>query len=840
YALEEEQPTVDAVISLMGFSASDPNQLWEGFQQLNVPWYQWVISSNTRSEWRHSDRDGLGPKDITMKITLPEFDGRIAGPVVGFKGEPEYEQTIDGTVVTVEPDVDRIDAGINQIKHDIQTTSLNTPNRSVAIVLGNHPTSRARVGNAVGLDTPASLLKLLNHLKEEGYKTGSLPSSPQQLMEELVQRGQFDSNPPISSGDCADYLGWKQYRDYLRELPQTCREQLLDQWGDPSRSPRANSSGFPIPGIRFGNVIVLIQPPRGYDEDPNAVYHDPELPPPHSYVAFYRWITREFNADTMIHLGKHGTLEWLPGRSTGLSRRDWPELLRDDVPLVYPFIVNDPGEGSQAKRRTSAVIVDHLPAPQRKTSVPDRFEQLISLMENEPESDEYYEELHRCGLVDQLGLEKYDRLEWPNKVETFLDDLDGYDTRSGLHTLGTIPDQKRKVDYLESLAPDDSNRKTLKEILDRPEEFDGIVANELIPVLDSVPRELNSVSRMLDGGFVDPGPSGAPTRGRLECLPTGRNFYSRDVRGMPTRDAWVTGRELARKLVERYREDEGQYPERIGLVLWGTSNMRTGGEDVAQALALVGVRPCWTSGDRVDGVEPIPASERHYPRVDPLIRISGFFRDAFPHLVTLINEGIQTAADISDDHIQNHLRQHVQQEPDQSPRRVFGSKPGCYGAGLYPLIEQGNWQDVSDLSEAFRTWGKWSYDEDVEATQSRASLDRQLSSVEMISQNRDNHEHDLFDSDDYFQYHGGFSAAVQDQSDSEPELYVTDTHDPENVSVRSFRQEAARTFHGRVANDTWQEAMRDHGYKGAFEMTATVDYVFGYDATTGAIPDSMY
>jgi len=618
------------------------------------------------------------------------------------------------------------------------------------------------------------------------------------------------------------------------------RRAVRETWGDPSADRRSDEYGFPIPGYRAENLFVGVQPPRGYGQDREAIYHDPELAPLHSYVAFYRWVTRVFEADALVHLGKHGNLEWLPGRSTGLGEDDWPDALLEGIPLVYPFIINDPGEGAQAKRRGGAAIVDHLIAPQRRSDpVPD-VEALRACLERDPPAtdDELRRRARSLGILDSSRGQKGEDLR--RRLRTWVDDvIDSY-TRSGLHVLGRLPDDERVVDLLEALcAGEDVPRARLRRLRENPDRASAPLKT-IIHDLERTPEELEHVRVALEGGFVPPGPSGAPTRGRPDLLPTGRNFYTRDLRAMPTESAWERGRRLAERLLERHRKRTGEWPKKVGIILWGTSNMRTGGEDVAQVLALLGVRPARAENGRVDGVEPIPPERLERPRVDVVVRISGFFRDAFPGLVDRLVEAVRTASRQEDaPGVPNYVAR-GNDGPDGPAPRVFGSRPGAYGAGLLPLIQQGNWEERGDLARTFLKWGDHAYRSGTDAHAAPGALREQLAGVEAVTQNRDNQEHDLFDSDDYFQFHGGMYAAVESLSEAPPACYFSDTSRPGDIRVRTLEEESARVFHNRVRHPVWQEGMRDHGYKGGSEMAATLDYMFGYDAATGVVRDDFY
>jgi cobaltochelatase CobN len=377
----------------------------------------------------------------------------------------------------------------------------------------------------------------------------------------------------------------------------------------------------------------------------------------------------------------------------------------------------------------------------------------------------------------------------------------------------------------------------------------------IVPKLrEGAQAEIDNLLHALNGGYIPPGPSGAPTRGMAHVLPTGRNFYSVDPRALPTVASWQVGQGLANDLIKRYDREEGSYPEGVGISIWGTSAMRTAGDDIAQVLALLGVRPVWQPDNRrVTGIELIPLAELGRPRIDVVCRISGFFRDAFPHLITLIDNAVQTVIDADEPLDQNFPRKHAltnaaalrlaghNGDADERARyRIFGCKPGSYGAGILPLIDAKNWQSDADFARAYLTWGGFAYSQTAQGIPAQDEFASALKTIQIATKNQDNREHDLFDSDDYLQYHGGMIATVRALTGKNPRRYFGDSSDPARVKTRDLREEARRVFRSRVVNPKWIASMRRHGYKGALEVAATVDYLFGYDATADILEDWMY
>jgi cobaltochelatase CobN len=625
-------------------------------------------------------------------------------------------------------------------------------------------------------------------------------------------------------------------------------------------------------GLDLGGVFVAVQPPRGFGEHPVAIYHAPDLPPTHHYLGFYRWLDHGWGADAIVHAGKHGTLEWLPGKGVGLSAGCYPDLALGSVPLVYPFVVNDPGEGTQAKRRAHATIVDHLLPPMTRADTYDDMARLEQLLDEHAQvaaldpsklpaiRKKVWDLLVSAELHRDLGVAAapeggaFDELV--NHVDGYLCELKDAQIRGGLHVLGQAPTGEARLDLLlaltrlpqgqiaslrdavgrrlgagDSRGDIDAVHAECRRLLagtSRPGSADEAAVLEWVdrvlgPALDRTSGEIAAVLAALDGRWVPPGPSGAPTRGMAHVLPTGRNFYSVDPKALPSRLAWDVGRGLAQRLIERHVAEVGGYPACVGLVVWGTAAMRTGGDDVAEALALLGVRPVWQpESGRVVGVELIPLEELGRPRVDVVVRISGFFRDALPHLIALLDEAVALAG-----------------FTDGDPR-IFGAKPGAYGSGILPLLDSRDWRSDDDLAAVYLAWGGYSYGRTGLGVPAGAAMRRRFAAIDIAVKNQDNREHDIFDSDDYLQDHGGMIATVRALTGRSPRAEFGDSADPARPRVRSLAEEAARVVRTRVLNPKWISAMTRHGYKGAFELAATVDYLYGYDATAHVVEDWMY
>jgi cobaltochelatase CobN len=883
---------------------------------LDIPILQGLCLTSSRAQWQHND-DGMSPLDVASQVAVPEFDGRIITVPFSFK------EIDDEGLISYVADPERCARVAGLAVRHARLRSVAPANKRVALVFSAYPTKHARIGNAVGLDTPASAIALLQAMRAHGYAIEDVPGLSSDdgdaLIHALIERGGQDRDW-LTDGQLEGNpirVPAKEYREWFATLPAALTDAIVEHWGPPPGELFVDRSRDPegeivIAALQAGNVVLTVQPPRGFGENPVAIYHDPDLPPSHHYLAAYHWIDATFGADAIVHLGKHGNLEWLPGKTLGMSAACGTDAALGNLPLIYPFLVNDPGEGTQAKRRAHATLVDHLIPPMARAETYGDIARLEQLLDEHaaiaaldpgklPAIRQQIWTLMRAAKMDHdLGL---DERPEDDSFDDMLLHVDGWlceikdvQIRDGLHILGEKPTGEAELDLVlailrarqlfggEQTVPglrqalglaEDGNddraavdaaegrARELVAALQKSGWDAGAVgaltddaevaailrfaATEVVPRLAGTADEITQVLRALDGGFIASGPSGSPLRGLVNVLPTGRNFYSVDPKAVPSRLAWETGVAMADSLLTRYREDYGHWPASVGLSVWGTSAMRTAGDDIAEVLALLGVRPVWDDASRrVVDLETIPIAELGRPRIDVTVRISGFFRDAFPHVVTMLDDAVQLVAALDEPAEDNYVRAHSQTDLSEhgderrSTTRIFGSKPGTYGAGLLQLIDSRNWRDDADLAEVYTAWGGFAYGRGLDGAPAADDMNRQYRRIVVAAKNTDTREHDIADSDDYFQYHGGMVATVRALTGKSPAAYIGDNTRPDAVRTRTLSEETTRVFRARVVNPRWMNAMRRHGYKGAFEMAATVDYLFGYDATAGVMADWMY
>lgn len=786
----------------------------------DVPVFQVVLAGTSREAWNNASR-GLSPSDLAMNVVLPELDGRILTRAISFKSETQHHAGLEFAGLCHAPDLDRIDFVARQASAWVRLGGKARAERRVAIVLSDYPARGGRTGYAVGLDTTESVVEIVSALSAEGYEAGGDAVTAIDV-EALLSGNAATLKIPIAV-----------YETWLKALPETLQSEIADAWGKPADDPSVSGDAFTFPILRAGNIMVLLQPDRGAKQDRKSGYHDTALPPRHAYVALYAHLREQEKIDALIHLGTHGTLEWLPGKALALSADCWPEAVLGPLPVIYPFIVNNPGEAAQAKRRLSAVAIGHLTPPLSAAGLHGAMADLEALVEEYVAADGL--DLRRMGLLESAivdrawttglategGLVKGEAARTAiAKLDARLCDIKDLAVRDRLHVFGRSPDPRAQGMLSSAIvAMHDAETREAQQ---------GRIATLLA---SCGAHEQAALIAALDGRRVAPGPSGAPSRGRVDVLPTGRNLTTLDPRAIPTRTAALIGVRAADEVIRRYLQDHGEYPRALVMDLWASASLRTGGDDLAQALHYLGVRPVWDlTSNRVTGIEVLPSAKLDRPRIDVTLRISGLFRDLFESQIALFDMAVRRVAALRDEDADNPLAAARRRGEDLA--RVFGGAPGHYGAGVAAVALDTTWGTRHDLGEAYLAGTTHAYGADT--TPAQDLFRERIAAADALVHPQDDRERDVLDGDGVADYAGGFAAAAA-LLGRDPMLYHLDTSRPAAPKARRLDEEIARVVRGRIANPRWIAGMLTHGHRGVAEIAQGVDALYAFAATTEAV-----
>ncbi|QKR00995.1 cobaltochelatase subunit CobN [Metallosphaera tengchongensis] len=864
YFMKNGKSLVDAVISLLSFSLI---KNWDNqtLVKLNVPIFQGLIDYyRTEEEWKGSK--GLDPIGVMMSVMMPELNGTIEPIIVGtIKKVKEGDYTYR-VLVPIRSQVDYL---VSRVNSWVNLRYKPNSEKKIAIILHSasaYKDLEANIGTATGLDTLQTTTEILHLLKMDGYNVSNEPLSGEHLIKKIISRRAFpetrwNSLEDISrAGGVTGYLSYEKYMEFFKSLPDDARDKVQETWGLPTPGQREymfDGTKFVIPGLFFGNVFVGVQPKRvTWQDDENAIrlIHNSDLPVPHYWLAFYRWISSEFKADAIIHVGTHGTLEFTPGKGVGLSASCFPQISVAETPHFYIYAMNVPGEGVTAKRRSYAVLLDHLSPPTLFDEIPEEARKLEDMIEE-------YEEAEKAGndqrqkLVlakiketsEKIGL-TIDFTE-PDKatheIEHRLNLFKDSTISKGLHVFGDVPSEEDLAEYVLTATrfEEDSlvkkfGREKAKEIvinaLNGQSKLPERESYVLTKVLESVHMEKESLLGSLKGNFVEPGPSGSITRGRYDVLPTGRNFYSVDLWKIPTQSAWQIGSIMAEKLIDNYYKKNRRYPRAIGFILWSTDVFRSDGELVAQIMRTVGVTPVWHPvTKKVLGVKPIPLEELHRPRIDVIVNVSGIVRDNLMNIVELLDDGINQVAKLNESESLNYVRS------NSLEHHVFSAKPGAYGSGVSHAIEASTWEREADLGEIYIDWVGYAYGKGKFGLRSPESLRKAAEKLDIIIHKREIDEIDVLDDSCNYSYVGGLYLACK-KIGRDPALMYEDTSNPSKPQLRLFREEIERVSIGKLLNDTWLHSQMKFGYRGATEILKKVEHLYGWAATTRLVNDSIF
>lgn len=795
-ALAALQPA--AIVTATAFASGGEPGAQTLFDRLGAPVFQAVIATTRREAWAGNQR-GLAPADLAMHVVLPELDGRILGGALSFKGELEADAELGYHPHANRPEPDRVAAFARRIAHCVRLQQAPPAERRLAILMPDYPGAAGRTGYAVGLDVPQSVLAILQDMKAAGYRVEGIPHSPRELLDRL------------EAPDDACALPSDNYGALLAQVPPAAWSAVLAAWGDPS-----DDGDFRFRAAQFGNVTVALAPDRGRSADRRADYHDPTLPPRHALLAFGFWLRHVLSCHALVHVGAHGTLEWLPGKTVALSENCFPDIVTDGLPVVYPFIVSNPGEAAQAKRRIAAVTLGHLPPPLASAGLSEAQQKLERLVDEYAQADGLdrrrrdrlarliAETAASSGLDVEAGVARTDQPdEALRRIDAWLCDLKDLSIKDGLHVYGRA----------------------------EPGEIDEMR-------LSSARAERLALLAALDGRHVSAGPAGAPARGRQDVLPTGRNLFTADPRTMPTPTAFDLGKAAAEEVLKGWLQEHGDWPRALVIDLWGSASLRTGGEELAQGLALMGCRPQWDfATGRVTGIEVLPPASLGRPRVDVTWRISGLFRDMFPTQMALMDAATAAVAARTEEGDQNPLAQAISE--GGAPDRVFGSAPGTYGSGIEERLASGDWDSREELGRAYLAAASHVYggSEGLGEARPGAFADRVVD-ADLLVHSGDDPGRDILEGSADVAFVGGFAAAVAALG-GKADVVMLDTTDPARPRPRSVRQAVARVVRARATNPRFVEGQLRHGPRGASEFAETVDRLVGFAETTQAIPGAL-
>jgi len=924
----DKDTTIHALINTISFTLTmgvKPNLLEgepEFLKELNIPILQGLVLTGQIAKYEES-LAGINPIDIAIGMALPEFDGAIIHfPIAGKK---KIKDGIIGVSI-VKYKLIR-DRGGKIVDLAIKYTNLKlkkNKDKKIAIVFHNYPPRADKIATAFGLDSPQSVINLLKEMKNRGFITDdAIYQDGTHLIKELLKYPSYDKRylTENSINKAKGKIDKKLYEKWFNTLSEKVKNELIKDWGEIPGEVMNFDGKLIVPGMINGNVFITIQPVRGFSEDPSAIYHSSDISPPHHYIAFYKWIKDVFKADAIMHIGKHGTLEWLPGKCAGLSKDCYPDCMMD-LPNIYPYIVNNPGEGTQAKRRSYATIVSHLIPAMTMSEIYG----VLSTLEKDIDEYNDADSFNKKELIKKEILIKIAELNIDedlidgniissddmsnnfefvlNKIHNYIEELKNRQINDGLHTMGVSISGDRLINmifmivryqfrFLEVLSNamghdyealcenQGKNHKAIDNIHETGlnlirefMEFDFnvqridslklmpfdidlkeilIKISEIYNNLMLVDEEIfNSISA-LEGNYIPPRIAGAPTKD-VNCIPTGRNFFSCNPQEIPTKSAYETGVKLGKDLIDKYLNEEGKYPEYLGVIIWGSPTMRTKGDDVGEILYLLGTKPKWNSMGRVVGVEVIPIEELNRPRIDVTLRISGLFRDTFPQVVDVIDDAIRMVASLDESDEMNFVKKHYIKEveekikngiekevaEDTSLFRIFSAKPGIYGAGVGKLLDEKNWESHEDMAKVFVEWGGYAYGRGKYGVDAKNEFVNRLSKLNLTVKNEDSQEWDIFEGDDFNSFHGGMIATVKHISGKQPKSFVGDTSNPEKIKTKHLKEEGKQVFRTKILNPKWIEGMKRHGYKGAGDFSKYVDHMFGWDATSNIIDDWMY
>jgi cobaltochelatase CobN len=848
-ALARLEPAV--IVTTTGFAAGGEPGAPTPLDDVDAPVLQAVIATTKRSAWAEGAR-GLGAADLAMHVVLPELDGRVLAGAIAFKHPLPAQEGLAFTALANRPEPDRVAMVAERIARLARLRATPRAERRIAVLMPDYPGAPGRTGYAVGLDVPASVLALLDDLRDAGYTVAASPTSPRDLLARL------------DAGSSAATLSLDDYARLLAILPAEVAQRITAAWGEPATDADVRDGAFHLRVCQFGNVLIALAPDRGRTGERRAEYHDPALPPRHALVAFGLWLQHVAKVDALVHMGAHGTLEWLPGKAVALTAACFPEAVVGPLPVFYPFIVSNPGEAAQAKRRIAAVTLGHLPPPLAGAELSGDARELERLVDEYAQADGLdrrrrerlarliVETAQRSGLAREAGVATdVAPDEALRRIDAWLCDLKDLAIKDGLHVYGRGPVPSPQAPAAPS--PPSGGEGGGEGAPPRVQTREGTTRGETpsphpLPLkgeregdteyVASAASERTALLAALDGRRVAPGPAGSPQRERRDVLPTGRNLFTADPRTLPTPTAVDLGRLAADEVIRLYLQQHGEMPRALVIDLWGSATLRTGGEEIAQGLALMGCRPVWDMGTgRVTGIEVQPAAALGRPRVDVTWRISGLFRDLFPAQIALVDAATRAVAarDEADD--ENPLAATRRASGDAHLARIFGTAPGAYGAGVEDLLGHDAARD--DIGAAYLAAASHAYGgADGAHSEMPGGFAARVAAADLLLHGSDDPGRDLLEGSADVSHVGGFAAAAATLGRA-PDLVMLDATDPRRPRARPLSNALARIVRARAVNPRFIAGQMRHGPRGAAELAETVDRLVGFMETTSAVPGEL-
>lgn len=934
---------VDVIINTMSHSQSILSDPGDGsktveksiYAAIDVPVIKALTTFQSYENWTENLR-GIDAMSFPGSVYYPEFDGQIMSFTIAYS---VFVKDEIGEKTIQRPISERVKSVCELALNWARLRKKKNPEKKVAILFHNMPPRNDMIGCAFGLDTPKSVFDMVSALKAAGIKTDYDFEGGDEIIQRIINAVSNDTRWLSAEQALARSVAIIEKDDYLPwfgKLEEKVQREMIRDWGQPPGENMVFKEQMPVPGILNGNIFIGLQPARGYEDKAEEVYHSTDIVPPHQYIAYYKWLKNGFKADVVIHVGTHGTLEWLPGKEIGLSAACYPDIAISNLPNLYPYSITVEGEGIQAKRRSYAVILDHLIPTLVQSGSYDEMDELDDLIKqyyravsSDPGKAQFVQQnietiVCEHNYLTDLNMTREmmtaDFSDFVKSLHSWVEGIKNTLIKDGLHVFGSAPQEEKELQlicallrlangkipsltqataramgfdyqflkdephYLDEKGVTNLMRFDQVEAVSRDlvraylesgcrEDYLANLPNDqfgdtadlelvltfvrdiLLDKLAATSDEMTHLIKGVNGAFVPPGGSGAPTRGKVSILPTGRNFYAIDPAAVPTRAAWEVGKQLGQKMIDRYWQDEKCFPESTVIVVYAGETMKTSGDDLAEIYYLLGVKPKWLeNSDRVIGLEVIPVSELGRPRVDVTLRISGLFRDTFPNLIESVEEAVNLVASLDESDADNFVKRNFQNEmrelikngaspetaQEEAGMRIFSDPPGTYGAGVNQLILSKNWEDYTDLGKIYTFWGGHAYGKKVHGKQVTEVFARRLAKAQITIKNESSMEIDMLESDDFYNYHGGLIAAVRTASGQKPHSYCGDSSDPMRVELSSVKEQAARIMRSRILNPKWFDGLKAHGYKGAQEISGMVDFVFGWDATSDIVEDWMY